>query len=606
MCGLAGSFSQSAPNTDRIDSSLKLLCHRGPDDQKYKSFKTKNGMHVTLLFTRLAIIDLDPRANQPMGYGGLWLTLNGEIYNYKEIRKELEQKGIKFYTTSDTEVLLKGLYTYGWAILDKLEGMWAIAVYDENTNRLTLCRDRFGEKPLCYIKTIDGIFYSSEVKILERISGENLVPNKQQLQRLLINGYKSLYKTTDTFFENVMDIPPRSMLHFNQDGTIDSEIYWKPNLEVDESIDFKRAVKLSKEKLLTSLDLRLRADVPVAFSLSGGIDSVALVSLAKRELGVDLQAFTVDIPSDKYNEIQNVMRVVDDLDIKHTFLDLENRDLISDLKTMTKHRKTPVLTLSSYMQWLLMEKISNQGYKVVISGIGADEIFTGYYDHHLYYIAQAKANTRVALIKKWESRVKNYVQNPFLSDPEMFIRSPNFRDYIYLDSQIYKTYILNNFSEDFNEMSLSSDFLRNRMLNEIQYETIPVLLHEEDFNSMYFSIENRSPYLDRNLFEAAYKFPSSLLINDGFSKSILRESVRGIAPDFILDNSRKIGFNAPIEKFIDFNDANTRQQILEDSLIFDIVDKSSIEMFLGKKNLTNSESKFLFVFLSLKVMLDTQ
>jgi asparagine synthase (glutamine-hydrolysing) len=484
--------------------------------------------------------------------------------------------------------------------------MWAIAVYDENTNRLTLCRDRFGEKPLCYIKTIDGIFYSSEVKILERISGENLVPNKQQLQRLLINGYKSLYKTTDTFFENVMDIPPRSMLHFNQDGTIDSEIYWKPNLEVDESIDFKRAVKLSKEKLLTSLDLRLRADVPVAFSLSGGIDSVALVSLAKRELGVDLQAFTVDIPSDKYNEIQNVMRVVDDLDIKHTFLDLENRDLISDLKTMTKHRKTPVLTLSSYMQWLLMEKISNQGYKVVISGIGADEIFTGYYDHHLYYIAQAKANTRVALIKKWESRVKNYVQNPFLSDPEMFIRSPNFRDYIYLDSQIYKTYILNNFSEDFNEMSLSSDFLRNRMLNEIQYETIPVLLHEEDFNSMYFSIENRSPYLDRNLFEAAYKFPSSLLINDGFSKSILRESVRGIAPDFILDNSRKIGFNAPIEKFIDFNDANTRQQILEDSLIFDIVDKSSIEMFLGKKNLTNSESKFLFVFLSLKVMLDTQ
>lgn len=605
MCGIAGSFSEIAPNAQRIDSSLKLLCHRGPDDQKYKIFKTKNGMYATLLFTRLAIIDLDPRASQPMGYGGLWLTFNGEIYNYKEIRKELEQKGLKFNTTSDTEVLLKGIYTYGWAILDKLEGMWAIAVYDEDRNRLTLCRDRFGEKPLCYIKTKEGIFYSSEVKILEKISGKNLVPNIRQLRRLLVNGYKSLNKSTDTFFEDVINVPPRSLLHFNQDGTNESEIYWKPNLEVDENISFKQAVKISKEKLLTALDLRLRSDVPIAFSLSGGIDSVALVSLAKRELGIDLQAFTVDIPSDKYSEVQAVKQVVDDLDIKHAFLTLENRDLISDLETISKHRKTPILTLSSYMQWLLMEKISNQGYKVVVSGIGADEIFTGYYDHHLYYIAQAKVNTRVDLISKWESRVKNYVQNPFLSDPELFIKSPNFRDYIYLDSKIYKTYMLEDFGEDFYEVNLSSDILRNRMLNEVEYETIPVLLHEEDFNSMYFSIENRSPYLDRNLFETVYKFPSRLLINDGFSKSILRESVRGIAPEFILDNSRKIGFNAPIEKFINFNDLNTRERILEDSLIFDIVNKKSIKMFLNKKNLTNSESKFLFVFLSLKVMLET-
>ena len=606
MCGIAGIWSENEPNIDRIESSLKLLSHRGPDDRNYKTFKTKNGTYASLLFTRLAIIDLDPRGNQPMGYCGLWLTFNGEIYNYREIRKELEEKGLNFFTSSDTEVLLKGLHAYGWSILDKLEGMWAIAVYDENTNRLTLCRDRFGEKPLSYFKIGRNVFYASEIKIIEQLSGKTLVPNKIQLQRFLVNGYKSLYKTTDTFFEEVIDVPERSLLHFNDDGTMESEIYWKPDLEVNNDIDFKQAIKLSKEKILTSLDLRLRSDVPLAFSLSGGIDSVALVSLAKRELGIDLQAFTVDIPSDKYNEALDVKRVVNELNIKHTFLDLETRDFLSDLKTITKHRRTPVLTLSSYMQWMLMEKISSYGYKVVISGIGADELFTGYYDHYLYNIAQINKTARADSISKWQSMVKGFVQNPFLNDPELFIKSPNFRDYIYLDSEIYKTYLLEEFKDDFYEMDINIDNLRNRMLNEIQYETIPVLLHEEDINSMYFSIENRSPYLDRNLFETVYKFPSDMLITNGFSKSILRESVRGIAPNFILNNSRKIGFNAPIEEFLNLNDKKIREQILEDSTIFDIVNKQSISKFLDKRDLTNSESKFLFVFLSLKTMLDTQ
>jgi len=605
MCGIAGILARSEPNILQIESSLKLLCHRGPDDQKYETFKTKSGISATLLFTRLAIIDLDPRANQPMGYGGLWLTLNGEIYNYREIRKELEEKGVQFHTSSDTEVLLKALHTYGWSILNKLEGMWAIAVYDENNNRLTLCRDRFGEKPLSYIKTTDGIFYASEVKILEKLSGTTLVPNKLQIQRFLVNGYKSLYKTTETFFEGVIDVPAKSLLHFNDDGSIDTEVYWKPNIEIDESIDFSEAVKQSREKLVRSLDLRMRADVPLAFSLSGGVDSVSLVSLAKRELNVPVHGFTIRNSDPRYEEWELVDKVVNELKIEHTYVDLSTIGFLENLRTMISHRNTPVLTITYYVQWLLMKTISQKGYRVVIGGAGADELYTGYYDHHLFYIASLNGKPRENAIELWRLNLMRFIQNPFLSNPNLFIEEPNFRDHIYLDSNLYKTFLNSKFSENFSEKKYHVDLLKNRMLNELFEEIIPVIMHEEDLNAMNFSIENRSPYLDRELFETTVKFPTRLMINNGRAKAILRESVRGIAPDIVIDNARKIGFNAPIESLLDLNNMNTKKEILSDSPVFEIVNRKYVSSFLEKRNLTNSESKFLFSFLSAKLFLET-
>ena len=605
MCGIAGTWSKNEPNFARIESSLKLLCHRGPDNQKYETFKTKNGMHAALLFTRLAIIDLDPRANQPMGYGGLWLTFNGEIYNYREIRKDLEEQGLNFHTSSDTEVLLKGLHTYGWSILNKLEGMWAIAVYDENNDRLTLCRDRFGEKPLSYIKTTDGIFYASEVKILEKLSGIILVPNKLQLQRFLTNGYKSLYKTTETFFEGVIDVPAKSLLHFNDDGSIDTEVYWKPNIEIDESIDFSEAVKQSREKLVRSLDLRMRADVPLAFSLSGGVDSVSLVSLAKRELNVPVHGFTIRNSDPRYEEWELVDKVVNELKIEHTYVDLSTIGFLENLRTMISHRNTPVLTITYYVQWLLMKTISQKGYRVVIGGAGADELYTGYYDHHLFYIASLNGKPRENAIELWRLNLMRFIQNPFLSNPNLFIEKPNFRDHIYLDSDLYKTFLNSKFSENFSEKKYHVDLLKNRMLNELFEEIIPVIMHEEDLNAMHFSIENRSPYLDKELFETTVKFPTRLMVNNGRAKAILRESVRGIAPDIVIDNARKIGFNAPIESLLDLNALNTKKEILSDSPIFEIVNREYVANFLEKRNLTNSESKFLFSFLSAKLFLET-
>jgi asparagine synthase (glutamine-hydrolysing) len=483
--------------------------------------------------------------------------------------------------------------------------MWSIAVYDENSSRLTLCRDRFGEKPLSYIKTAEGIFYASEVKILERLSGQALLPNKLQIQRFLVNGYKSLYKTTETFFEGVIDVPAKTLLHFNDDGTIDSEVYWQPNFDVDESIEFKQAVKQSKEKIVRSLDLRLRADVPLAFSLSGGVDSVALVSLAKHELGVPVHGFTIRNSDPRYEEWELVDKVVNELKIEHTYVDLNTTGFLDNLRTMITHRKTPVMTITYYVQWLLMKKISEMGFKVIIGGTGADELYTGYYDHHLFYIASLDGKLRENAIKQWSSNLRQFIQNPYLSNPNLFIEKPDFRDHIYLDADLYKNFLIDRFEEKFIEKKYHIDSLKNRMLNELFEETIPVIMHEEDLNAMNFSIENRSPYLDKELLETTLKFPTKLMVNNGRAKAILRESVRGIAPDIVIDNARKIGFNAPIESLLDLDSSSTKSEILSDSPIFEIVNREYVSNFLEKRNLTNSESKFLFSFLSAKLFLET-
>jgi asparagine synthase (glutamine-hydrolysing) len=605
MCGIAGSWNCAPPTDSQINLCLETLQHRGPDDKNYKLFKSKRGKNISLLFTRLAIIDLKKEASQPMEFEGLWLAFNGEIYNYKEIKIELQGLGAKFKTDSDTEVLLKGIKLLGWSILDKLEGMWAFALYDENLGQLSLCRDRFGEKPLSFIKKSDGIVFSSEVGAIKALSGLSLTPNLTQIKRFLVNGYKSLYKTTDTFFEEVKDVAPRTLVHFKDDGSITSHNYWSPNVEINQDLDFDNAVKIAKEKLTRSVELRLRADVPLAFSLSGGVDSVALASLARRELGVDVHGFTIRNTDPRYEEWNLVQQVIKDLEISHTGVELTTHSFLENLREMVVSRQTPMLTLSSFVQNLLMKKIASSGYKVVVGGVGADEIFSGYYDHHLFYITEAKQNERILAMSNWNERIKPFVQNPFLKDPELFIRQKNFREHIYLDSGEYASYLREEWNETFVEIKYHNSLLRNRMLNELLNETVPILMHEEDLNAMNASLENRSPYLDRDLVNFMGSVPTKWMVQNGMAKAVLRESVRGVAPNFIINNPRKIGFNVPIEDMLDLRLKSNRDVIFSDSILFDIIDRTKLREIIQNSNLSNSKSKFIFSFISTKLFLDT-
>ena len=604
MCGVAGSIGRRPLSEFEIKRCLESMRHRGPDDSGCTQFETSSGLYASMLFRRLSVIDLDRRSNQPMEADGVRLAMNGEIYNYKEVRKKLSQRGRTFRTASDTEVLLQGYLEYGWSILDQLEGMWSLALYDKRLEVLSLSRDRFGEKPLYMTRDDQNVLYASEVAQLQDICDRRLEPNVEQLQQFMTLGYKSLYKTSETFFRGVSEVPAGSIVHVKDIDSIECEKYWRPALGPETDINFEEAVDETRRRVILSLDLRLRADVPVAFSLSGGVDSVSLASVATRELGKQVDGFTIVHSDPRYEETAIVNAVALELGVSHTKMELQKSGFLELLKQMIQQHAAPVYTLTSFVQRGLMQEIARQGFKVVIGGSGADEIFSGYYDHHLFYIASMSDETKKEAVQSWQDSTARHVRNPYLKNPDLFVQNPEFRGHIYLNASTYASYMVKPGPTDFVEERYSESPLRNRMLKEIFHESVPVLMKEEDLNAMAFSLENRSPYLDRHLFEFATTIPTRLLVQNGVAKAVLREAMRGIAPDVVLDNPKKVGFNAPIEDLLDLNSGPLSRELLSDSPIFDVVRRESVAELLSRSQLSNSESKFLFSFLSSKYFLE--
>ena len=224
MCGIAGYSGTRELDPGRIERCLALMRHRGPDAAAHRHWLGSKGRHTHLLHTRLTIIDFDERANQPFHFGSKWLCANGELYNYVEVRAALATRGLEFRTTSDTEVLAVALAQDGWNALDACEGMWAFALYDEADGSLGLCRDRFGEKPLYYLRTDDGLFFGSEAKFVAALAGRRLEPNVDHVYRYLVNGYKALYKRPATFFLGLEEVPPGSVLQLDAGG---AEAAWR-------------------------------------------------------------------------------------------------------------------------------------------------------------------------------------------------------------------------------------------------------------------------------------------------------------------------------------------------------------------------------------------
>jgi len=369
---------------------------------------------------------------------------------------------------------------------------------------------------------------------------------------------------------------------------------------------YAEAVAGARERLIRSVELRLRADVPLAFCMSGGVDSNSLISIAKRVFDYDVHGFTIANTDSRYEEQDMVDLAVSDLGIRHTSISVNTTDFLPNLRILIRQHDAPVYTISYYAHWLLMESVAAHGYRIAVSGTAADELYTGYYDHHLAYLYEVRNQPELhsASVTAWENHIRPIVRNPFLSDPDCFIKDPAFREHIFMGADQFARYLTNPWEEPFVEGEYSSRLLRNRMLNELFHEAVPVILHEDDLNAMYFSIENRSPFLDRNLIEFCNRIPSQFLIRDGRAKAVLRESMREIVPQPVLDNRRKVGFNAPIFSFLDLQDPKVRAYLLDDSPIFDHIHREAIENIVDKSHLPNSESKFLFYFLSSKLFLE--
>jgi asparagine synthase (glutamine-hydrolysing) len=606
MCGIAGYWGSKPPSDEAVQGTLELMRRRGPDDQRAWRTVAAEGNQVVLLHSRLSIIDLDPRSNQPYTIGNTTLVYNGEIYNYVELREQLIKRGIELRTASDTEVLLHYYRLYGEECVHHFEGMWSFAIFDGGRQTVFLSRDRFAEKPHYLLRTAHGVYFGSEIKFLARLSGQALRPDIEQLRRYLGLGYKSLYKTPRTFFAGVTELRYAECMTLGPATAGEPRRYWKPNLRVNPSLSLQDAIEGTRERLLESMRQRIRSDVPLAFCLSGGVDSSALVSIAVKSLGCKIETFSIIDEDERYNELDNIMATVRDVGCAHQLLHIPQQDVIARLRDLITYHDAPIATITFYVHSLISEAVHRAGYRVAFSGTSADELFTGYYDHFLLHLHAVSGEPDYEQFREaWERHILGFVRNPVLRNPRLYTDNPSFREHVFDGREEIAGYLVNPADAAFTEERFVPEMLRNRMLNELFHEATPVILHEDDLNSMRYSIENRSPYLDTRLLEFAHSIPARHLIRDGHAKYVLREAVSGILNDTVRLDRRKKGFNASINSMVDFHDPEVKGYLLDpQAKVFELVNRDAITRLIDMRPIPNHLSKFLFSFINTRIFME--
>lgn len=609
MCGIAGYFGKDLLNKERILSTLKSMQHRGPDAGSYfqESF---NASSITLLHTRLAILDLEQRSNQPYYYNNLVMVFNGEVYNYIEIRRELQSLGHVFDTNSDTEVVLKAYSTWGSACLARFEGMWSLAIFNTDTKELFIARDRFGEKPLFVYNGNDYIAFASEVKFLRELLETEFTVDLGYLKNFIVLGHRVLYKSNRTWYNEVKRFSQASFALINTSYKIEEKKYWEisNSIKTEENLGHDFLVNKLREMIIKSVEIRLRSDVPLAFCLSGGIDSGSLASIASKIFGLKVEAFSIIDQDERYNESSNIALTAEDINCNLNMISLDYSGFLSYLTDLIKQHDGPLVTISYYVHALLSKSISKSGFKIAISGTGADEIFTGYYDHFIWQICDLKNSELYnEKVHDFEKHILPYINNPDIRDWKSFLRAPNYNKHLHSNSNYYES-LLNNREEFlFTDELLSQDSkLKNRMLNELFHEIVPPILHSDDHNSMKYSIENRSPFLDTKLCEFMYSLSSGLLIRNGYGKYLLREAMQGILNDHVRLSRKKVGFNASINSLFDIRSKENQNWLFSSSPIFEIFSKEKVREYLlgSDKSYSNADSKFLFNLINAKIFLE--
>jgi len=607
MCGIAGFFGTKKINLETINKTLVSMKNRGPDYSSFVQKEASGKKSVYLLHSRLSIIDLHERSHQPYSIGNYTIIFNGEIYNHLELKENLISKGIKFQTSSDTEVLLHYYILYGEKCVDHLDGMWSFAIYDSNKQILFISRDRFAEKPLYYNISSEGIYFGSEISFIKNLSQKQFKKNKKKINQLLSFGPKCIFKDNKTFYEDINLLGYSENLHCNNNLNIKIEKYWKPKFNENKKIKREDAIKQSKDLLIETVRLRIRADVPAAFCLSGGVDSGALASIASKELNYKIKTFSIIDEDFRYNEEANIKKVVEDLKCDHEIIHINKDNFINNLTQLIKYHDSPVYSLSQYLQSLLIKSIKNSGFKIAISGTASDELFSGYYDHYLMHFQYLQNSENLEKnIQLWRKHVEPSIRNEIFKDENLFIKNPDYRDHIYDHSQVLSEFLCNPDKGKFSEKFFTHDLFSNRRLNELFYEQVQPTLNNEDLNSMMYSVENRTPFLNKKIFDFCYSLSPGMLIDNGYTKSILRESMKGILHEDIRTDRVKRGFNCSIKTLLDFENKEISEYLFDSkSEIFDYINREKFKKMFDNDLNKNHFSKFIFIFLSIKIFLET-
>lgn len=556
MCGLVAVFSPSEQIADDDLARMRdRLSHRGPDgaDSWFGSYPAG---HVALGFRRLAIIDTRHEADQPMvsADGSCVIVMNGEIYNYVELRQELRAAGRRFRTDSDTEVLLQAYEQWGDAMLSRLNGMFSFIIWDARSQQALIVRDRFGEKPLYWTRLTDGgLAFGSEIKALLAHPTSRLHLDVGSISRVL-HGYLH-FGMEDTLFGDVQMFRAAHAMRVTAAGEIVSYTsYWQPRYGRQlGDLPRSEVEALFRGHIERAVKQRMRADVPVTACLSGGLDSSSLVALmAPQGLTTTISARFPDDPT--MDEGFHIDRVLQRTGLKGERVSPDAQDLVRDLRAMHWHQETIIPGVSMYLEWAVMQRAHELGFKVIIDGQGGDEVLAGYQIYFQAWQAEMarSGKTMAALLAGWrrDRRLRRTARS--FSNPA---RRFSQRDSLTLDQlRGFHQNHVRDMQALYEENGLpdpdEAGALRFELGLNLLRTSLPSNLFSGDRNSMAHSVECRYPFLDYELVDFAAQLPDWAYLDQAWSKNILRSAMSDLLGPEILWRVDKMGFVAPQDRWM--------------------------------------------------------
>lgn len=564
MCGIAGIVASKGFDPAILVNMTQLIRYRGPDGFGFAFARPGERADVEIIHNetrrpadphpviglgnrRLAILDVSTAGNQPMqvDQGAHTITFNGEIYNYKEIREELERSGYKFRSHTDTEVILRSYQQWGPECLQRFNGMWAFAIWDRSKQRLFCARDRFGVKPFYYAVYGGNFYFASEIKQILQATGMPRVANPRTSLHFLEWGL--LDHSSETFFEGVHQLLGGHSLTLEPFGPLSPQIqrYWELRTEPRLDLTDEAGINEFRGFFESAVNLRLRSDVPVGISLSGGLDSSAVACKAK-EIAPEtrFQTFSACFDDARIDEREYVLAVLTAINgVGHTTFP-QGRAFWDNLNTIVYHQDEPVGSTSVFAQWCVMAEARAQSVPVILGGQGGDEALCGYQKYQFFY---------------WWHLFRH--GNPrFLRESFLWARQGTSSYWTWTSATRYLPGV---FQAPFSltkricteEMRLlsheaqpglgSARTIEERQKTDLTYSSIPALLHHEDRTSMAHSVESRLPFLDFRLVEFLVRCPPSFKLRDGWSKWLLRKALVKTLPEKIRLRRTKLGFDTP-------------------------------------------------------------
>lgn len=567
MCGIAGIISQNQTtiNTGVLKSMADSLSHRGPDGEGFW-INPKNT--AGLAHRRLAIIDLSEKGAQPMHYLQRYsIVYNGEIYNYLELKKELQNAGYSFNSASDTEVILAAYDRYKERCLQYFDGMFSFAIWDDHLQILFAARDRFGEKPFYYFTEKHSFVFASEMKGLWAAGINKTLENKSLLSYLALGYVQNPRDKSQTFYKNIFSLPPAHYVIFNVNSTkLSVTNYFDIDKQYTQVIAEDGAQQKLEALLKTSVTRRLRSDVTVGSSLSGGLDSstiayyVNAVRMQKNRAG-EFTSFSAVFPGFEKDESAFITTVSQQLNFKNFTVSPSAEQLMADFEKLCYHQEEPFPSSSIFAQYKVYELAKAQNVKVLLDGQGADEVLAGYHKYLHWYLQELVNRYKYLTAKKERKYLqKNNIQVKWGGKNILAAMLPSHAA-LALEKNEYKKIIHNQ--------ELNKSFVANlkgcewegihkpvvTKLNDILYyntmETgLEELLRYADRNSMAHGVEVRLPFLNAELVQFIFSLPSKYKINQGFTKWLLRKSMENKLPASIVWRTDKVGFEPPQKQWM--------------------------------------------------------